>query len=79
MGEELRGRLIRYVPSPEGRQADVALIEPNGDEHVVRCLLKNGGAGTDLGGDDHDLRYLVSRYGEQGVCLTAQGVVLGID
>ena len=77
MAEELRGRLLRFVPSRDGCQADVALIEPNGDEHDVRCLLKSDG--TDLGGDGEVLAYLTRRYGAQAVCLTAQGVVLGIE
>lgn len=72
----LRARLIRHVPSPDGRQADVALIEPNGDEHEVRCLIKPNG--TDIGGDREALHYLNEKYGDEEVCLAAQGAVHGI-
>lgn len=75
MAGELRGRFIRFVPSPEGRQADVALVEPNGDEHVVRCLI--GVDGTDIGGNRDELVYLNERYGDQTVCLAARSAVLG--
>lgn len=70
--------MIQFVPSPDGPQADVALIEPNDDEHVVRCLLRRG-AGTEIGGDNDALIYLNERYGDEMVCLTAQGIVLGIS
>ncbi len=76
MEKSLRGRFLRSVPSDEGRQADIALIEPNGEEHVVRCLIKV--TGTDIGGNGEVLAYLNSRYGDQTVCLTAQGAVLGL-
>ena len=72
----LRARLICNVPSTDGRQGDVALIEPNGDEHKVRCLIRPNG--TDIGGDKDSLVYLNEKYGDQQVCLAAQGAVLGI-
>lgn len=76
MVEELQARFIRFVPSPDGQQADVALVEPNGDEHEVRCLIKKDG--TDIGGNHDALVYLNKRYGDQTVCLAAQSAVLGI-
>ena len=30
----LQTRFLRFVYSTEGRQADLILIEPNGDEHL---------------------------------------------
>lgn len=76
---DLTGRLIRHVPSPDGPQADVALIEPNGDEHAVRCLIRRDGTDrTDIGGDGETLSYLNAKYGNRTVCFVAQGVVLGI-
>ena len=72
---ELQGRLISYVYSSEGRQADIALVEPNGDEHVLRCLVKP--TGTDLGGDHETLAYLNHRYGPETVCRTAKQTVVG--
>ena len=78
MGEwGLTGRLIRYVYSREGPQADVAIIEPNGDQYEVRCLLRKDG--TDIQGDRTTMAYLNARYGDRELCLTAQGVVMGID
>ena len=76
MEDELRGRFIRSVPSPDGPQADIALIEPNGNEFEVRCLIRK--TGTDIGGNPAALQYLHNRYGGDKVCLTAQGTVLGI-
>lgn len=70
--------MIQFVPSPDGPQADVALIEPNDDEHLVRCLLRRG-AGIEIGGDRDTLTYLTQRYGDEMVSLTAQGIVLGIS
>ncbi len=64
------------MPSPDGKQADVSLIEPNGDEHQVRCLIKLNG--TDIGGERETLHYLNDKCGDQEVCLAAQGAVLGI-
>ncbi len=72
---ELRGRLINYVYSSEGSQADIALVEPNGDEHVIRCLVKP--TGTDLGGVAETLAYLSDRYGPEKVCRTAKRTVEG--
>jgi len=69
----LRGRLIRYVPSPDGVQADIALIEPNGEEHEVRCICRP--TGTEIGGDDETLSYLNERYSPQMVCRSATHTV----
>lgn len=76
MAGELRARFIRHVPSQDGRQADIVLIEPNGDEHPVRCLMRPNG--TEIGGDGESLQYLNVKYGDVEVCLAAQGAVLGI-
>lgn len=76
MRQSLKARFVRQVPSPDGRQADVVLIEPNGDEHPVRCLMRP--TGTEIGGDGESLNYLNEKYGDAEVCLTAQGAVLGI-
>lgn len=76
MEHGLRASLIRHVPSTAGNQADIALIEPNGDEHKVRCLIRSNG--TEIGGDEADLHYLNEKYGDQEVCLAAQDAVLGI-
>jgi hypothetical protein len=36
----LHARWVQEVPSAEGLQADIILVEPNGDEHPVRCLVR---------------------------------------
>jgi hypothetical protein len=72
----LRAKLIEHVPSPEGTQADVVLIEPNGDEHPVRCLCRRDGT-TDIGGDGQMLAFLNRKYGEQSVCSMARQITLG--
>jgi hypothetical protein len=52
-------------------------VESNGDEHLVRCLVK--GDGTDFGGDGEWLEYLNRRYGAQGVWNVARRAVIGHD
>lgn len=51
------------------------LVEPNGDRHRVRCLVKP--SGTDIGGEGDVLAYLNSRYGAAAVVQTAREMVLG--
>ncbi len=58
----LRARKIESVPSLQGVQADIALIEPNGDEYRVRCLCKLDGS-TDIGGDPDVIAFLNAKYG----------------
>ena len=74
----LRAVLMRHVPSPDGPQADVLLIEPNGEEHQVRCLCKSDGT-TDLGviGDGGRLTYLEDKYGSQVVWALSRQLTLG--
>ncbi len=73
----LRARLLQHVLSSEGPQADIALIEPNGDEYKVRCLCKSDGT-TDLGAATNPdmLGYLNGRYGAQTVSGLARSVTL---
>ena len=70
----LRSRFICEVPSSEGTQADVMLIEPNGDEHPVRCLVRP--TQTDLFGDPEILEYLRARYTDQVVYKAALAATL---
>jgi hypothetical protein len=72
----LRSRFICEVPSPDGRQADVAIIEANGDEHIVRCLIRPNL--TEIGGDFEIVQYLNERYGEEAVCRAALAATLGL-
>lgn len=73
----LRAELMRHVPSPDGPQADVLLIEPNGEEHQVRCLCKPDGT-TDLGmmGGRERLILLEVRYGPQVICALTRQITL---
>jgi len=73
---ELRGRFVCDVPSDDGRQADVMIIEPNGDEHLVRCLVRPNQ--TDIGGNPEILQYLNERYGIQAVYKAALAATLGL-
>lgn len=73
----LQARFLRFVPSTEGTQADLMLTEPNGDEHLVRCLCRPSGS-TDIGevGDGETLGYLNDRYGSQVVCALCRHATL---
>jgi len=53
------------VPSTEGAQGEVALIEPNGDRYVVRCLVTP--AKTEVNGEKAMMDYLHKEYGYQRV------------
>lgn len=71
----LRAVFMRHVPSADGKQADVLLIEPNGDEHRVRCLCKHDGS-TDIGGDGETISFLAEKYGEQTVWALSRQMTL---
>ncbi len=74
----LKGNLVRHVPSNDGIQAVLELVEPNGDLHTVRCLCKANGT-TEIGevGNGETLGYLNHRYGDQIVCRLAREITLG--
>ena len=72
----LRARKIESVPSLQGVQADIALIEPNGDEYRVRCLCKHDGS-TDIGGDPDVIAFLNAKYGAREFCLAARKATFG--
>ncbi len=72
----LRAELMRPDLSPDGKQADVLLIEPNGDEHKVRCLCKHGGS-TDMGCIGENVKFLSEKYGEQTVWALARQMTIG--
>ena len=75
--EVLRARLLEPVPSPEGIQADLLVIEPNGDESPVRCLCKHDGT-TDIGGDPEAIAFLSAKYGDVSLCGVARQATLGV-
>lgn len=72
--QPLQARWVAAVPSVEGRQADLLLVEPNGDEYAVRCLVKPDRK-IDLGGQPQDIEYLCARYGTAIVFMTAGRMV----
>lgn len=72
----LRARLVCAVPSLEGPQVEMMLIEPNGDEYRILCLCKRDGT-TDIGGDPEAMAFLNAKYGSQAVCGLARQVTLG--
>ena len=73
----LRVRLIERVESADGTQAIVALIEPNDDEHQVRCLCRRDGS-TEIAevGEGEIISYLGDRYGEQVVWALCRATTL---
>ena len=61
----LRAEFLERSPSDEGKQAVLVLIEPNGDEHQVRCLCRpDGSMDVSEFGDGTMLIYLNDRYGQ---------------
>lgn len=66
---------MRHVLSPHGPQSDVLFMEPNGEEHQVRCLCRADGT-TELGvlGGPERLLALEDRYESQVVCALARQV-----
>ena len=72
----LQAKLLGYVPSPDGTQADLLLLEPNGNENRVRCLCKRDGS-TDIGGDAERVDYLNTKYGSQTVWTLSRQITLG--
>lgn len=71
----LGARPIELVPSPRGHQVDVMLVEPNGDQVQVRCLIL--GERTEIGGNEDEMKHLNQRYGPQAVCVAARTAALG--
>jgi hypothetical protein len=71
---QLRAKWLAAVPAPEGQQADVSLVEPNGEEHTVRCWVRVDG--TEIGGDKETMEYLNRRYGPGELSMVARDAVL---
>ena len=73
---DLRGELMRFVPSPEGRQAELFLVEPDGNEVQVRCLiLPDGGCEIYPISGNRAYERLVEYWGSRVVVGLARGVV----
>ena len=71
----LFGRFVNYLPTNEGVQANILLIEGNGDEYPVKCLAR--ASGTDVNGDTVYLNYLNQRYGPETVATVARRTATG--
>lgn len=73
----LRAELMRRVPSPQGPQSDVLLVESSGEEHQVRCLCKEDGT-TEISVLDGPERLIVleERYGEQVIWALCRQITL---
>lgn len=68
---DLRARFVQNLPSTEGTQAELYLVEPNGDEYPVVCLMRHEGT-MDILGDGETLTYLNGRYGDRTVWAAAR-------
>ena len=71
----LHGRFVNYLPTTEGVQANILLIEENGDEYPVKCLARV--SGTDINGESVYLNYLNQRYGRETVSTVARNTTTG--
>ncbi|MCB8933051.1 MAG: hypothetical protein M9921_14500 [Fimbriimonadaceae bacterium] len=72
----LRAELMRKVPSNEGPQADVLIIEPDGTEHQVRCLCRGGETVLGELGDGQRIPLLEEKYGAQVLVALTRHVTL---
>ena len=67
---------MRDVPSPKGRQAELILIEPDGNEVQVRCLiLPDGGCEIYPISGQSEYERMIEYYGSRTVVGLARGVV----
>ncbi len=74
----LRAELMRHVPSSDGPQADVLVIEPTGEEHQLRCLCKaDGTTDLDVIGGSERLTYMEDKYGSQVIWALTRQITLG--
>lgn len=71
----LHGETVRRWEKADGFHADVVVVEPNGDEYRVECLIRRDG-GTDIGGNGDELYYLQERYGSSGFSTFVRGIAL---
>lgn len=66
---------MRYVPSPKGQQAELILIEPDGNEVQVRCwILPDGGCEIYPISGNEAYERMIEYYGSRTVVGLARGV-----
>ena len=68
---------MKWERTEAGPQAEMFLIEANGDEHWLRCLARPDGK-TDIFGNTEELFYLNNRYTPKIICSLARGVAEAI-
>ena len=73
----LKAEFMRFVPSPDGPQAELFLVEPDGKELQVRCLIRDNGK-IDVGviGDQREFERLLGIYSPDVVFAIAKHVTL---
>lgn len=73
----LKAEFMRFVPSPDGPQAELFLIEPDGKELQVRCLCRKDGK-IDVGviGDKLEFERILGFYSPAVVFSIAKHVTL---
>ena len=73
---DLRAELMRFVPSPKGRQAELILIESDGNEVQVRCLiLPDRGCEIYPISSNQAYERMIEYYGSRTVVGLARGVM----
>ena len=60
MDEQLKAVALRREMTARGLEADVLVVEPNGEEYPVGCICRVGN--IEIGGDDAVMTYLTDRY-----------------
>jgi hypothetical protein len=75
MSGQLSARAVQRIETSEGVIAEVVVIEPNGDEYVVKCLCRD--EGTTVDGEDDALSYLNERYGDVEFCTAVRNAAMG--
>jgi len=75
MSGRLSARAVHRIETSEGVIAEVVVIEPNGDEYVVKCVCRD--EGTTVDGEGDALHYLNERYGDKAFCSAVRKAALG--
>ncbi|HJP82581.1 MAG TPA: hypothetical protein VJ835_03670 [Fimbriimonadaceae bacterium] len=73
----LRARVVKSLPDHDGPEADLKLIEPNGDAYLLRCRCRMDGS-VEIGrvGLGDELNYLNRRYGIGEVCSVCREAIM---
>ena len=75
MSGRLNARAIHRIETSDGVIAEVVVVEPNGDEYVVKCLCLE--EGTTVDGEGDALSYLNERYGDVAFCTVVRNAAMG--